>query len=249
MRRPVHNRNCHLPEGGPVLPRIEIKLWLLVGFMGVTLLALPSCESTTSPAVRVGTSTSQRGATTSEMADGVVVVGTGDPALDVPAVQAGVDQGGDVVLKGHFSFSGNPTVTVPLTGYPSATVLVSRSITITGARRESDDGEMTTIDGGSIPFFVNGPGASVSIKGLRFVKPTSDAVLVYAASGGGSSSCGVEGPEPFQHFGEGIGINTSGNTPSPTQPGKPENVAGTLRVADNDIDVNGGTAGGEHPPG
>ena len=33
-----------------------------------------------------------------------VVVGTGNPDLDVPAVQAAVDQGGEVTLKGHFSF-------------------------------------------------------------------------------------------------------------------------------------------------
>ncbi len=39
-----------------------------------------------------------------------VVVGTGNPDLDVPAVQAAVDQGGEVILKGHFSFDNPPTV-------------------------------------------------------------------------------------------------------------------------------------------
>src|ERR1700737_1876693 len=38
-----------------------------------------------------------------------VVVGTGDPNIDVPAVQAAVDQGGRVVLMGHFSFDRPPT--------------------------------------------------------------------------------------------------------------------------------------------
>jgi hypothetical protein len=37
-------------------------------------------------------------------AQSVMVIGTGDPNVDVPAVQAAVDQGGRVVLKGHFSF-------------------------------------------------------------------------------------------------------------------------------------------------
>jgi hypothetical protein len=32
-----------------------------------------------------------------------ILVGTGDPAIDVPAVQAAVDQGGQIILKGHFS--------------------------------------------------------------------------------------------------------------------------------------------------
>ena len=39
-----------------------------------------------------------------------VVVGTGDPDVDVPAVQAAVDQGGEVILQGHFSFDAEPTV-------------------------------------------------------------------------------------------------------------------------------------------
>ena len=39
----------------------------------------------------------------------VVVAGTGDPNVDVPAVQAAVDQGGRVVLMGHFSFDRPPT--------------------------------------------------------------------------------------------------------------------------------------------
>ena len=32
----------------------------------------------------------------------ILVVGTGHPEVDVPAVQAAVDQGGEVILKGHF---------------------------------------------------------------------------------------------------------------------------------------------------
>jgi hypothetical protein len=37
-----------------------------------------------------------------------VVVGTGNPDVDVPAVQAAVDHGGRVVLKGYFSFNRDP---------------------------------------------------------------------------------------------------------------------------------------------
>jgi hypothetical protein len=39
----------------------------------------------------------------------VMVVGAGDPNVDVPAVRAAVDQGGRVVLMGHFSFDRSPT--------------------------------------------------------------------------------------------------------------------------------------------
>jgi len=222
----------------------HLKQLLGVGLAGAAALLLSSCESTTTPAPRGGTNISsapQLAAATSVAAQAVVVVGTGDPAIDVPAMQAAVDHGGDVILKGHFSFRTSPTVVVPLVGYPLATVLVSKSVTITGGR-EKDDGEMTTIDGGSIPFFVNAPAARVSIERLRFVRPISDAVLVYAVSGLDITSCRIEGLEPFQHAAEGIGINTSGNPPTPTRPGKPENISGTLRVADNGIDVLGGKA-------
>src|SRR5215469_14489799 len=79
-----------------------------------------------------------------------VVVGTGDPDIDVPAVQAAVDQGGEVTLKGHFSFDRPPTVPTYNPG-SFATVLVSKAVAISGAHdgdREmtgDDRGEMTTI--------------------------------------------------------------------------------------------------------
>src|SRR5262249_52767627 len=67
-----------------------------------------------------------------------VVVGTGNPDLDVPAVQAAVNQGGEVILQGHFSFDSPPTVpTAPelavLTG-GLATVLVSKAVVISGTQ-------------------------------------------------------------------------------------------------------------------
>ena len=38
-----------------------------------------------------------------------VVIGTGDPDIDIAAVQAAVDRGGSVVLRGHFSFDNPPS--------------------------------------------------------------------------------------------------------------------------------------------
>jgi hypothetical protein len=213
----------------------HLKRLLVLGLAGATSLLVPSCEPTTAPARPVSTNISTSPHLEAEHA--AVVVGTGDPAIDVQAVQDAVDKGGDIVLRGHFSFDRSPTVAVPLAIYPSATILVSKAVSITGAD-EGDDAE-TTIDGGSIPFFVSAPGARVSVKSLRFVRPISDAVLVYAVSGLDISSCRIEGIVPFQHAGEAIGINTSGNTPAPTRPGKPENISGTLRVAANFMDVAG----------
>ena len=77
-----------------------------------------------------------------------IVVGTGDPDTDVKAVQAAVDQGGEVVLKGHFSFNRPPTVPTATAFVGGlATVLVSKGVAISGAQDEG--GEMTSIGGGN----------------------------------------------------------------------------------------------------
>jgi hypothetical protein len=56
------------------------------------------------------------------------------------------------------------------------------------------------------------------------------------------ASSKIEGVEPVDHSGGGIDINTvRAGQPSPTLPGHPEYVSGTLLIVDNDIDV-GGTA-------
>ena len=56
-----------------------------------------------------------------------IVTGTGNPAVDIRAVQAAVDQGGDVILTGHFSFDADPT-TPPGAAY-------ARMVTVLGVRR------------------------------------------------------------------------------------------------------------------
>ena len=121
------------------------------------------------------------------------VVGTGIPGVDVPAVQAAVNLGGDVILERNFSFNTSPTIPTapPLSGagYPKATILVSEAVTISGAKNAS-------IEGGSIPFYVEAPGASVTIQGLRFIKPAARAVVVYAANGLTIANCKIEGVVP-----------------------------------------------------
>jgi hypothetical protein len=172
-----------------------------------------------------------------------IVVGTGDPETDVKAVQAAVDQGGEVTLKGHFSFNRAPTVPTATAFVGGlATVLVSKGVAISGTQNE--DGEMATIEGGTTPFYVEAPGARVTIQGLRFIRPKGDAIFVYAVSGLVIASCKIEGIEPLPTIGEGDGIDiiTSSGIPMPTNPGKPENISGTLLIANNDIDLAGGTA-------
>jgi hypothetical protein len=176
---------------------------------------------------------------TNAVAQATVVMGTGNPDVDVPAVQAAVDQGGEVMLKGHFSFDRPPTM--PTAFGELATVLVSQAVAISGTRDE-DDG-MTTIDGGTIPSYVNAPGASVTIRKVRFVRPTREGIDVYAVNGLTIAACKFEGtvPVPGTPGTSGIAITTSFMPPTPAQPGHPENVTGRLVIANNDIDAVGGT--------
>src|SRR5436305_139006 len=87
-----------------------------------------------------------------------VVVGAGDPNIDIAAVQSAVDRGGSVELKGRFSFDNPPTAHAALDGL-IAVILVSHGVTISGTWDER--GEMTAIYGGEIPFAVEAPDANV----------------------------------------------------------------------------------------
>jgi hypothetical protein len=176
-----------------------------------------------------------------------VVVGTGNPDLDVPAVQAAVDHGGRVVLRGHFSFDRDPTTPE---GSNWRMVTVSNEVVISGMRDEY--GEMTTIEGGTIPFAVDALGAHVTFQGLRFVGAKERAIQVFAVSGLVIAYCRIEGVEPLLDaviggavplaFGIFIGTTLRG-TPTLANPGQPENVSGTLLISHNDIEV-GETADG-----
>src|SRR4051794_19068083 len=104
-----------------------------------------------------------------------VVVGTGDPDIDIAAVQAAVDAGGAVVLRGRFSFDNPPTRHGSLPNLMS-TVLVSKEVRISGDWDER--GQMTTIEGGEIPFAVEVRGAAVRIEKLRFLRPKLYGIFV-----------------------------------------------------------------------
>ena len=176
----------------------------------------------------------------------VVVTGTGNPDVDVPAVQAAVDQGGHVVLMGHFSFDRPPTKW--LDHLYGRTVLVSKQVAISGTTDEN--GGMTTIEGGDNPFAIDAVGAHVTIQRLRFVRPKENAIVVIAVSGLVIANCRIDGVEPLPDptnptgakFASAISVITTANllAPSATQPGQPEKVSGRLLIFDNDMNVGGG---------
>ena len=176
-----------------------------------------------------------------------VVVGTGDPDIDIAAVQAAVDRGGSVVLRGHFSFDNPPTRHGALDGL-MAVILVSKQVTISGTWDEH--GELTTIDGGEVPLAVEAHGARVRIERLRFVRPKLFAISVDEVNGLEIESCIMENVQPLplhgmsseRSYGFGIYVSAVMGLPSPERPGNPGNVSGKLSILNNQISL-GGPAG------
>jgi hypothetical protein len=169
-----------------------------------------------------------------------VVTGTGNPDIDVAAVQAAVDRGGSVELRGHFSFDNPPARRGELPDL-MATVVVSKAVTISGAWDEH--GEMTVIQGGEIPFAIEAPGASVTIERMRFVRPKLFAIFVDEVSGLAIESCTIEDVQPLPlscnssglTSGIGIYVSTVMGLPTLERPGSPGNVSGKLAILDNQI--------------
>ncbi len=179
----------------------------------------------------------------------ITVVGTGDPKVDVPAVQAAVDRGGRVVLKGHFSFDAPPTVvelpSLWFSGQAMGMVRISKVVAISGTL--DDQGEMPIIEGGSNPFYVEAPGAQVTIQGLHFVHSKALVVRVVAAGGLVIAANRIEGVVRDSKFVCGICVGTSPGDvpPNASNLGQSGNVSGTLWIANNDIDMQA-TDGGNY---
>ncbi len=103
---------------------------------------------------------------------------------------------------------------------------------------------MTSIEGGTIPFYVEAPGVSVTIEHVRFVRPARAGIQVSAVNGLTIASCRFEGTLPVPGTGatSAISIITTLQIPTPAQPGHSENLSGRMIIANNDIDAVGGTA-------
>jgi hypothetical protein len=177
-----------------------------------------------------------------------LLVGTGNPATDVAAMQAAIDHADTVQIKGTFSFRQQPTKRVrpSLTSAKIATpqaaqVLVSRAVTILGVPDTS--GGMATIQDGTIPFYVDAPGARVAISRVRFVRPVARAIEVAAVRGLEIVSNRIDSVVPFGRAAAALTINTSGNLPLASDSGRPSDVSGAILIRQNDIDVPGRSAG------
>ncbi len=171
-----------------------------------------------------------------------VVTGTGNPDIDIAAVQTAVDRGGAVTLRGRFSFDNPPTRHGALPDL-MATILVSKGVAISGTW--DAHGEITTIEGGEVPFAVEARGAAVRIERLRLVRPKLYGIFADAVSGLTIESCTIERVEPLsvpsestgRRSGYGIYVATLLGLPNRERPGQPENISGKLSILNNEISV------------
>jgi hypothetical protein len=124
-----------------------------------------------------------------------LVIGTGNPVVDVAAVQAAVDAGGVVTLQGTFSFDVPPV--------DDRTILVTTGVVVEGI--PDANGNMPVITGGVKPFQVNAPGQPVRFRALRFVGAKLTVIEVRAAEDVAVEYCRFEQVEPL--FASAIGAN------------------------------------------
>ena len=117
------------------------------------------------------------------------VDGTGNPAVDVPAVQTAVNDGGTVMLRGTFDFTGAES------GNPLRIVTVRDGVRITGMA--DANGRLPTIVGGQRAFLVAAPGADVSFENLRFEGSDLFAIAVSAAHNLSVIHCTITGLTPI----------------------------------------------------
>ena len=104
-----------------------------------------------------------------------LVEGQNDPAVDVANVQAAVDQGGDVSLRGLFNFGAGGAVVI------RNDVAISGQVGKDGALLTTISGGFRPLSSGPSPTPVSAPGPRISIRHLDFVGARAAAIfLIYA---------------------------------------------------------------------
>jgi hypothetical protein len=139
----------------------------------------------------------------------VVVVGTGDPTQDVPAVQEAVDQGGTVILRGTFDFgshAGNHIIVPGRAGSAqdekgeSTVFIYQNDVTVLG-ETDAHGTMLTTIRNGMPPFWIGWdgivsreqpPGTYNEDFGMEVLPVDSDGRVSYRDSG---PEPGYQGPQ------------------------------------------------------
>ena len=132
-----------------------------------------------------------------------VVVGYGNPLVDVPAVQSAVDQGGTVILRGTFDFgthTGNHII-VPGRTYPdqdvrgrSTVFIYQKDVTILGETGKR--GELLTVVKNGMPAFWIGWDGEVSREPPSGTPGVDFGLEIFPADVNGKIDYRDTGPEP-----------------------------------------------------
>jgi len=167
------------------------------------------------------------------------VVGQNDHNVDVPALQKAVDQGGTVLLRGVFDFGQKGNVTI------------ARDVRIVG---EVDGGGVlrTTIKGGGStlrslrPAAAGTPGPKITIQQIHFDGATWMPIYIGWSSGAAivgnhitrvrPAPHGIVGQPPYD-FQHGIVVGGITSELGKFEPYQENAIAGTLNIADNEIDL------------
>jgi hypothetical protein len=170
------------------------------------------------------------------------VVGQADAAVDVAAVQAAVDQGGTVRLKGTFAFG------------DGGQVRITRDVAIVG-EADAQGRPLTTIRGGLAslrslpPETLAGPGPKIEIRRIRFegaqwtpiqLMHTSGAVVAGNVFTGVKPAAFPPGPisgnRPF-HMQHGVIVGGPASEPGKSVPYRAGTATGRVSIADNEFDL------------
>ena len=165
-----------------------------------------------------------------------VVVGQGNPSIDLPAVQAAVDQGGSVLLVGTFDFGA------------TGRVVLRRDVAISG-EADSSGAPITIVIGGDWTFFSplpatlppTQPGPKIRIQSIHFRQPLG--APIHLAYCGGANIRGNKVTEirkrPFTTFNRRAGVLIGPRDAAVTTAIVPHLVTGSIKVTDNEVDLAG----------
>ncbi|HET8725084.1 MAG TPA: hypothetical protein VFM53_12880 [Anaeromyxobacteraceae bacterium] len=162
-----------------------------------------------------------------------VVTGRGDPAADVPAVQAAVSAGGRVKLAGTFDFG------------PMGSVVITRDVAISGRDGATVKGGFRSfygpLPGGAVP---SAPGPSISIENLTFDGASWSPIHLAYARSVTIRHNRIRNVRPYQPSGFPLGLQAGIHVTTYYQSGNkalvfPGALTGEIEIRDNELDMSG----------
>jgi len=166
-----------------------------------------------------------------------IVVGQNNSAVDIQAVQAAVDQGGTVLLKGIFDFGEKGRVTI------------SKDVKIVG-EKVSQGNPITKIRGGFQTFLSplpaqlppQAPGPNIGIQDIHFDGALMSPIYIAYTAGVTISGNKITNVRPLvatpqMNVSVGIMVGTNWIQPAATRKYQPGAVTGVITIENNDLDM------------